>query len=424
MGKKIKGFSNLEELSAKAHSIAYRVTKEEALDLPDEISQDLVVELDPKAEKLYNQMMEDSILKLSEETTITAPIAITQVLRLQQIAGGFLKDPETDKVIQVSNSKLNLWKDTMTDLLAAGKKVVVFARFRPEIEAMEKHLKQKRIGHVKLVGGVKDRGSIIKKFQDDPNTKVIIAQISTGGVGITLTAADTAIFYSTGYSLTEYEQAKARIHRIGQTNKVTYIHLISKDTVDEEVFKALQEKRDLARLTVDQFKELIFKGDKKMTKSLDEKLKALRKDVEDIREDEETKTKTAKAQEEKDMTNKNNAVEEVEEVEVEETEDVIVEEAVTEEAPKKRTSRRGKKAAAKTDAPKEDEEEASVVKLSEIAEKIGQTPATLRRKLRSLGIEKPGSRWEWPVGHADLKTIVEALEKEEPKEEATEEEAE
>src|SRR5690606_5245192 len=90
-GYEILGYKNLEELAGKAHSIAYRVTKQEAVDLPEEVSQKLYFELDPKARKLYKQMEKESILTLGEGETVATPIVLTKLLRLQQISGGFLK---------------------------------------------------------------------------------------------------------------------------------------------------------------------------------------------------------------------------------------------------------------------------------------------------------------------------------------------
>ena len=87
--------------------------------------------------------------------------------------------------------------------------------------------------------------------------RVFVAQIQTAGLGITLTAADTAIFYSYDYSYANYEQAKARIHRIGQRHPVNYIHLVARGTVDEEVLAALQHKRDVAKICVDEWQTII-----------------------------------------------------------------------------------------------------------------------------------------------------------------------
>ena len=101
------------------------------------------------------------------------------------------------------------------------------------------------------------RGDEVKRFQADPDCQVFVAQTRTAGLGITLTAADTAIFYSLDYSFADYDQARCRIHRIGQRNTCTYIHLLAKDTVDSKVLQALQQKRSVADDVVDHWREYI-----------------------------------------------------------------------------------------------------------------------------------------------------------------------
>ena len=99
-----------------------------------------------------------------------------------------------------------------------------------------------------------DRGEEVARFQRAPSCKVFVAQIQTAGLGITLTAADTAIFYSLDYSFANYDQCRARLHRISQKSAVTNIHLIAKGTVDEKVMQALKKKRDVATEIVDNWR--------------------------------------------------------------------------------------------------------------------------------------------------------------------------
>ena len=139
---------------------------------------------------------------------------------------------------------------------------MVFARFIPEIDAIEKMLKSKGVGYALIKGEVKDREEQVEKFQKYPRIKVFIGQLQTTGMGLTLTAADTAVFYSLSYNFADYEQAKARIHRIGQKNNCTYIHLIAKGTIDERVMDALKNKKNIADLVVDNWKSLFKKGAK------------------------------------------------------------------------------------------------------------------------------------------------------------------
>ena len=142
----------------------------------------------------------------------------------------------------------------MDEVLQEGKKLVVIARFVPEINAINKMLEKRGIGYACIMGGVKDRDAQVTAFQTDPDTQVFVGQIATAGMGITLTAASTMVFYSEDYSMSNFEQAKARIHRVGQKENCTYIYLAAKGTVDEKVLAALRSKADLARTLVDDYR--------------------------------------------------------------------------------------------------------------------------------------------------------------------------
>ena len=103
-------------------------------------------------------------------------------------------------------------------------------------------LAKKKIQYAVIRGGVADRDEQIRKFQNDDNCKVFIGQIAAAGLGITLTAASTMVFYSLDYSMSNFEQAKARIHRVSQKNDCLYIYLIAKGTVDGKILKSLRQK--------------------------------------------------------------------------------------------------------------------------------------------------------------------------------------
>jgi SNF2 family DNA or RNA helicase len=254
-GHEVIRYQNLDELIQKAHSIAFRITKEEALDLPEQIDEIRYCELEPKAAKLYKTIKEESYAEMETEQEITTRNILTKLLRLQQITGGYVNtDDGTQK--QVSKAKLEALKEIVADIVEAGKKVVIFARFVAEIEAIRRMMDELKIQYSWIAGEVpiKERGEKVRQFQEDPNCKVFIAQIQTAGLGITLHAANTAIFYSLDFSYANYEQARARIHRIGQKNNCTYIHLLAKNTVDEHVMKALQKKEDMAKMVVDNWR--------------------------------------------------------------------------------------------------------------------------------------------------------------------------
>ena len=115
-------------------------------------------------------------------------------------------------------------------------------------------LDKKGIGYACVRGGVKDRAEEIRRFQEDPECRIFIGQIAAAGLGITLTAASTMVFYSLDYSMSNFEQAKARIHRVSQKNDCLYIYLVAKGTVDRKVLRALRGKVDLARMLVDDYR--------------------------------------------------------------------------------------------------------------------------------------------------------------------------
>ena len=250
----VVAYQNLDELIQKAHSIAYRVTKAEALDLPEQVDEFRYCELEPKTQSLYKEIKEESYAEL-ENGEVTVRNVLTKLLRLQQITGGYLK---TDEGIEkhVSDAKLNVLQEIVTDIVDAGKKVVIFARFIKEIDAIRSMMDKLKIQYSWIAGEVPipERGEKVKQFQENPECKVFIAQIQTAGLGITLHAADTAVFYSVDFNYANYSQARARIHRIGQKNNCTYIHLLAKGTIDEKVMEALQKKEDMAKMVVDNWR--------------------------------------------------------------------------------------------------------------------------------------------------------------------------
>lgn len=259
--KQIVGYKDLDGLIKKEHSIAFRITKEEAVDLPEQTFEVRYVGMPAKERKLYEKIRKDSITELESGGKVTAATVLTKLLRLQQLAGGFLVKDGADKPEKVSTAKLDALKDIIIDyVVEGGRKLVVFARFIPEVDAIlklaEKILPKNRKA-VALYGGIKknERGGIVGQFQTDPDTVLFVGQIDTAGTGITLTAADTCVYYSKNFNYATYEQSLSRIHRIGQVNRCTYIDLVVGDSVDEKINIALMKKENLAETVVDNWKQ-------------------------------------------------------------------------------------------------------------------------------------------------------------------------
>lgn len=253
----IIGYRHLPELVEKVHDIAYRIKIEDAVDLPPFIDETRTITLEPKAQSIYRQIEQDCYAALSADAEVTARNVLTQLLRLSQCTGGYIRDDVSGVAQAVSMAKIEALEDIVDACLDEGKKVVVFARFVPEIEAIESLMKKKGIGYALIYGATKDRAEQVKTFQEDKDCKVFIGQLQTTGMGLTLTAASVAVFYSLDFSYANYEQSRARIHRIGQKEKCLYIHLVCKGTVDEKIMHALKHKGDVAKLMVDDWRSLL-----------------------------------------------------------------------------------------------------------------------------------------------------------------------
>lgn len=241
------------ELTRRLHSIAFRATKAECLDLPDTTDIVRTVELEPAAMKVYRDLVKDSYAELGEKE-ITAANILTRLLRLSQLTGGFIGDDEGGTPQNISRAKLNALSDILEQAAQEGKKLVVIARFTAEIKAICKLLEKQNIGYSLVMGGVTDREEQVRRFQTDPDIQVFVGQIAVAGLGLTLTAASMLVFYSVDYSMSNHEQARARIHRHGQKENCTYVYFAAKGTIDEKVLAALRDKADLAKTLVDDYR--------------------------------------------------------------------------------------------------------------------------------------------------------------------------
>lgn len=248
---------NFKELQAKINSIAYRVTKEECMTLPP--FKDVTIPIDIDCMKQYKELERDYITWLSENESISVTNALSQTLQLRQMTGGFYYSyDEFGKKITnfIDKSKLTTCMELVEDLVSNGNKVVIFAEFQAEIEALyEECVKRKfKCGTYYGKTNDKDRADLVDSFQNG-DTSVFIGQIESAGISITLTSATHMIFYSTGYKYGVYDQARARIHRKGQKNACTYYHLIANNTIDKKIIKALNAKEALAESIIDDYRK-------------------------------------------------------------------------------------------------------------------------------------------------------------------------
>jgi SNF2 family DNA or RNA helicase len=238
-------FKNIGELSDKLKEFSYRVLKEDCLDLPDKIYVKRNVVLTPEQAKLYQEMKSTALAVLNGKQTTTVTV-LTQLMRLHQITcGHFTADDGSTQIV-----KSNRIDELMNVLEEVEGKAIIWANYQKDMSEIKKTIIEK-YGEESVVDyyGLTpqdERQPNIKRFQDDPECRFFIGTPSTGGYGITLTAANTVIYYSNGYDLEKRLQSEDRAHRIGQKKSVTYVDLISEKTVDEKIVKALRKKINIA----------------------------------------------------------------------------------------------------------------------------------------------------------------------------------
>tara|TARA_R100001129_G_C5313721_1_gene245858 strand:- start:827 stop:2290 length:1464 start_codon:yes stop_codon:yes gene_type:complete len=244
--KKIVGYRRLEELQEKISDFAFRVTKEECLDLPEKLYSVRYVDLTKEQTKSYVEMKQRALAQFSEGITSTVNF-LTQLLRLHQIVCGHIK-LDDGQVLTLPNYRL---QELLNIIEETDKKIIIWANYRHDIEQIKKTL-QKEHGMNSVVTyygdtSTEDRQKAIEEFQDkDGDVRFFVGNPKTGGYGITLTEASLVVYYSNNFDLEVRLQSEDRAHRIGQTKNVTYIDLISPKTVDEKIVQALRSKIDIA----------------------------------------------------------------------------------------------------------------------------------------------------------------------------------
>jgi SNF2 family DNA or RNA helicase len=241
----VNKFINLNELSDKLQGFSYRVLKEDCLDLPEKIYMKRHISLTHDQIKVYDQMKKTALATLNGKTTSTMTV-LTQLMRLQQITcGHFVADDGSTQDIQS-----NRIKELMDVLDEIEGKAIIWGHWQRDIKNIIKAIVDEYgPGSVVDYYGLTpqdERQDNIRKFQNDPKCRFLVGTPQTGGYGITLTQANTVIYYSNGYDLEKRLQSEDRAHRIGQKKNVTYVDLICEDTVDEKIVKALRKKINVA----------------------------------------------------------------------------------------------------------------------------------------------------------------------------------
>jgi len=241
----VKKFRHLNELSESLKPFSYRVLKEDCLDLPPKSWTKRHVILTGEQRKIYDQMKKTALATLNGKVTSTMTV-LTQLMRLHQITcGHFTADDGSTQLID--NNRI---KELMNILEETEGKAIIWANYQKDITTIIKSIVEEYgSGSVVDYYGLTpqdERQDNIRKFQNDEECRFLVGTPQTGGYGITLTQANTVIYYSNGYDLEKRLQSEDRAHRIGQNKNVTYIDIIAEDTVDEKIQKSLRKKINIA----------------------------------------------------------------------------------------------------------------------------------------------------------------------------------
>ena len=257
-GHEVLGYQRQDELAERMGRLAYQCRADEVLDLPGERDETRTCQLTPASRRVYDDLWDDYCADVIEEdgavTEVSVTNVLTRLLRIQQVTSGHLPvedvpgDPDTRRVVTLGTEKRDLLKDYLRDIPAdpdqpGADPVVVFARFTHDLKAIRDVAAELGRTYGEISGRTKD--ALASDATMAPGLDVIGVQISSGGVGIDLTRSRYGVYYSLGFSLTDYVQSRARLHRPGQERSVYYCHLVAEGTIDTVVYNALAARQDV-----------------------------------------------------------------------------------------------------------------------------------------------------------------------------------
>ena len=238
---------NLDKLQKLLEPQSFRVLKKDCLDLPDKIYKTITFELDNDQQRAYDKMQDELRIDLGDNVEL--PVSeLAALIKLQQITSGYVNTPAGIRYVSDDNPRLKTLMDAIEDV---DGKFIVWARFREELSAISDALKDAGITCVQYHGGVSrdDREVAVDSFQNG-DVRVFVGQPQSGGIGLTLTAAETVFYFSNDFNLETRLQSEDRAHRIGTRKNVVYIDIAAENTIDEQIARNLQRKQRTAAIVL------------------------------------------------------------------------------------------------------------------------------------------------------------------------------
>ena len=243
----LRGYKNLDNLSEAIAQVSSRITKSDVLDLPAKLYVKRYYQMSPAQQRVYDDIEGEFIALLDDGETITAPLAVTRMLRLQQVLCGYIPADGNNEPIELIergiNPRLKLLKDTMSDV---NGKTIIWATWTKDIDMIVELLRDMGRNPVRYDGRVSEdnRERARQAFKHGDATDFVAN--SAMSEGLTLTEANTVIYYNNSYKLLDRQQSEDRAHRIGQRAQVSYIDLVCPDTRDEHAIDTLVAKREVS----------------------------------------------------------------------------------------------------------------------------------------------------------------------------------
>lgn len=252
--KRVVGYQHTAELAEKVHSLGSRIRRADCWDVPEVEDQYIGVQLPARSREVYRALAQRMYAEIAENRQVSAAIILTKLLRLAQVTGGGVTD-DMGESAWLHDAKIDVLMDTLEGVLVdEGSKAVVFARFRPEVDRISQALRTAHISHQTLHGDTPDTEAVLSAFRG-PGCRVLVSQIATGSLGVDLSAAETAVFYSWDFNAATYQQARDRIW--APEHKITLVHLVAQQSVDETMLKIVQGKIERSALLLDRWHEIV-----------------------------------------------------------------------------------------------------------------------------------------------------------------------
>jgi SNF2 family DNA or RNA helicase len=233
---------------------AIRFAKNDCLDLPELTYQTREVPLTKNVEKYYKELKKEMLITAAGEE-ITSVNAAANMTKLLQISGGAVYTDDRKVVEFDVRPRLNALMEVIDE---TSHKILIFVPYRHTIDIVANYLEEKGITTAIINGSVSahNRTQIIKEFQNADNPRALVIQPQSASHGVTLTRADTVVFWSPVMSVEVYLQCIARIDRVGQKNKMTVVHLQGSE-IERRLYAMLQGKVDRHMNLVDLYREEI-----------------------------------------------------------------------------------------------------------------------------------------------------------------------